>query len=447
MESFQKWLHKTRASEIPITKPIIIDTEKDLPSALYTLLCKNIRSAPVWSNEENAFIGVLDVRNIMKLCFENVFVEMKSSPRLWEYSSNLGFLSAGVVIQIGIAIALNVNIFLCLLLDTIFTCIIFFNSIRKFLIPLYSIQFSQRLEYITRMQKFKTHPPDVNLLTLLRTLSNGQHVVGILESEKEPENPSNIRTIVTQGVLMKAVLEKWPKDLSLRAKDVAPLKTPVCINQKASAKEAFQEMAHRNLSCLAVVKYSHPARTLVNQISTRDISGLLLRGVDHHLGVNKYLAQARRTPFQDISVSPEDSFEKVKDHFRTGFHHIWVISRTGHAMSRKDFSIRGEVTGVISMTDVFRYLRRKCSEHLSPQLAPVRREINERPPSEELTPIEFMGTREKKRKGTPRAMQSVPPLTPMQRRDSWPAYYTHYTEKLRLRHVAEFPSRHRGQTF
>merc|ERR1719361_1376964 len=102
------------------------------------------------------------------------------------------------------------------------------------------------------------------------------------------------------------ILEKWPKEPSLQAGDVTPDPIPVCINKTVSAKTAFQIMAHQNLSCLAVVNFSHPARGLVNQISTRDIRGRLLWGIDHKMGVGQYLDKARRTPYQNTIVSPND---------------------------------------------------------------------------------------------------------------------------------------------
>merc|ERR1719461_1771842 len=121
------------------------------------------------------------------------------------------------------------------------------------------------------MQKFKTFDSDASLMSLIESLSSGQHIIGIVENEQS--NPyKNIRerlcNIVTQKKLMGAILERWPKT-DLKANEIAPVRIPICINKRASAKTAFEVMAHHNLSCLAVVQHTHPPRNLVNQISTR----------------------------------------------------------------------------------------------------------------------------------------------------------------------------------
>jgi len=414
MEAFVEWLQTTEAREVPKTKPIVLNSSATLASALCSLLYNNVRSAPVWSEENKAFIGVLDVRNVLKLCFENVFVDLNCAPSLSDFSSTFIFLGGSLIIQIAIGIANDLSLWMLFIFDIIFTCIIFFNTFRQYLIPLYSIKFSQKFEYVARMQKFKTHPPNANLLTLIETLSGGQHVVGILNDDSCSDSPDHIQSVITQGKLMELILQKWPEEPGLTCKEVGGMKTPVCINYSASTKTAFQTMARQNLSCLAVVKYSHPARHLVNHISTRDIRGSLIFGVDHTLSVDEYLTKARRSPFKDISVSPNAPFEKVKQHFQNGFHHVWIVSRGkyyGRVGQRLD-GTQDEVTGVISMTDAFRYVLSKCKKDDDSETF-VRREIVERPPSAELTPMEYQAMTPPSQK--PRKSPQLQPDTPIYR--------------------------------
>lgn len=306
-------------------KVVVLDSKTDPKKAIEILIQQKIRAAPVIDNDNNKFIGVLDLRDTVKFALESY---KKQSSALTEIKQKaMEYLTSSPQIT------------------------------------------TQSLKYLSQMRKFRTVSTDDNLLNVANVLTKGCHIVGVIDKSK-----NTLCAIITQGQLFRRIKKLWLNknkdnnnnddkkndddkeeallsdkcDISL--KQLLALKyitSPIkSIKNTVKAYEAFELMSKLDLSGLAVIDKDG---VLIHNTSATDIKLWLIATSTLEQTIEQFLIEIRQlsleTKFPIAFCELDQGLSKVVNKLgATGYHRLWICDK-----DRKP-------TGVIALTDIFKMI-------------------------------------------------------------------------------------------
>ncbi|ETO02910.1 hypothetical protein RFI_34504 [Reticulomyxa filosa] len=301
-------LKDLRISELKLNrKPIVLDSKTDPKKAIEVLLQNKVMAAPVAEN--NQFVGVFDLRDCIKYALQMYHRDTVDKIK----SKAMEFLT------ISPHIATN------------------------------------SLKYLSRMRTFEMVKESESILSVIRVLAKGAHIVGITN-----EDGKKLESILTQGEVFQIISKCWEmekivqieKDSNIALSELTkdPFKivtTPVVtISCQIKAYEAFEKMSTSNLSGLAVVDKSG---AIVHNTSATDIKLWLLNSnslddtIEHFLINVRKLSLLEKYPVTSCHLT--DTLSRVIAKLQaTKFHRIWIVDD------------HRRPTGVCAITDIFRFL-------------------------------------------------------------------------------------------
>ena len=301
-------------------KVVVLDSKTDPKKAIEILIQQKIRAAPVIDNDNNKFIGVLDLRDTVKFALESY---KKQSSALTEIKQKaMEYLTSSPQIT------------------------------------------TQSLKYLSQMRKFRTVSTNDNLLNVANVLTQGSHIVGVIDKSK-----NTLCAIITQGQLFRKIKKKWLGNNNNNNNDDQkqndPLLSDKCdikltellslkyitspiksIKNTVKAYEAFELMSKLDLSGLAVVDKDG---ILIHNTSATDIKLWLIATSTLEQTIEQFLIEIRQlsleTKFPIAFCDSNQGLSKVVNKLgATGYHRLWICDK-----DRKP-------TGVIALTDIFRFL-------------------------------------------------------------------------------------------
>ena len=256
------------------SKVIVLDSKTDPKKAIEILIENKVRAAPVIDTDTNKFIGVLDLRDTVKFALETY---KKQSTKLSEIKQKaMEYLTSSPQIT------------------------------------------TQTLKYLSQMRKFRTVKTDNNLLDVAQILTQGSHIVGVIDKDK-----NTLCGIITQGQLFKQVAIKWgvgkpkqdakndddnndnnscwPKNkYKVELSQLLTLKyitSPVkSIKNTVKAYEAFELMSKLDLSGLAVIDNNDK---LIHNTSATDIKLWLIASSTLEDSIEQFLINIRKLSLND----------------------------------------------------------------------------------------------------------------------------------------------------
>jgi len=307
------------AEENLTEKVVVLDSKTDPKKAIEILIQQKIRAAPVIDNDNNKFIGVLDLRDTVKFALESY--KKQSSALTEKKQKAMEYLTSSPQIT------------------------------------------TQSLKYLSQMRKFRTVSTDDNLLNVANVLTQGSHIVGVIDKSK-----NTLCAIITQGQLFRRIKKKWLNNNNKSGDDqkdnalltdkcdinletllkmgyiTSPIKS---IKSTVKAYEAFELMSKLDLSGLAVVDGTDGK--LIHNTSATDIKLWLIATSTLEQTIEQFLIEIRQlsleTKFPIAFCELDQGLSKVVNKLgATGYHRLWICDK-----DRKP-------TGVIALTDIFRFV-------------------------------------------------------------------------------------------
>jgi len=288
-------------------KPIVLDSKTDPKKAIEVLLQNKVMAAPVAEN--NQFVGVFDLRDCIKYALQMYHRDTVDKMK----SKAMEFLTISPHIS------------------------------------------TNSLKYLSRMRTFEIVKDSESVLSVIRVLAKGAHIVGVLSNDGK-----TLESILTQGEVFQFVSKYWDMEKiaqiekehnimlsTLTGEKLKVVTTPVItISCQMKAYEAFDKMSTLNLSGLAVVDKTG---AIVHNTSATDIKLWLLNSnslddtIEHFLIKVRKLSLSEKYPVTACQMS--DGLSRVIAKLQaTTFHRIWVVDSNRRP------------TGVCAITDVFRFL-------------------------------------------------------------------------------------------
>lgn len=201
---------------------------------------------------------------------------------------------------------------------------------------------------MARKRPFVAVEPDASVFDIAVILSGGSHIVGV---KGGPPETGGLSTIITQAMLFNFCA---PKIMDLKVDVGQMMSSPaVCVKTTDPALKAFETMASKNISAVAVVDSSDGA--IVHHTSTSDIK-MLFNGDDTEEmkmmdTIEEFLVKLRASQTRGKTKIPVSTCQKtdtlgsvLRRISKTGYHHVWVVNQSRNPV------------GVLSLTDVFRRL-------------------------------------------------------------------------------------------
>jgi len=307
-----KVLSNCNLSDLEISqKVIVLDCKTDPKKAIEILIQNKVRAAPVIDNNNNKFIGVLDLRDTVKFALETY---KKQSSTLTEIKQKaMEFLTSSPQIT------------------------------------------TQSLKYLSQMRKFRTVKNTDTLLSVAGVLAEGSHIVGVIDVEKNV-----LSGIITQGQLFQQIAKKWTESIwndesnqnaeKTLLSDLAELKyitSPVkSIKSTVKAYDAFELMSKLDLSGLAVVNNDG---VLIHNTSATDIKLWLIASSTLEDTIEQFLINIRKLSLNEkypITVCTlKDSLKRAVQKLQaTKYHRLWIVDDETKPI------------GVLALTDIFRFI-------------------------------------------------------------------------------------------
>ncbi|ETO20048.1 hypothetical protein RFI_17173 [Reticulomyxa filosa] len=226
---------KLKVSDLDLSqKPIILSAKLTPRQALEELIKHHLRCAPVVDGDK--FIGVFDLRDAIKFA-----MEVYRSKHLKEDD-----LVAMEYIAVSPHISTNTLAYLGIVYQTKILSIFWRYFVLFFFV-------TKGGEEVTRMRKFWAVKESDSVLSMLKIVAKGSHIVGVLSSDGK-----QLKSILSQGQVFQQISKLWTEfkeDVPVETlKKLGYVKSPVVsISSKTPAHEAFALMANHQLSGLAVV--------------------------------------------------------------------------------------------------------------------------------------------------------------------------------------------------
>jgi len=292
---------KMKVSDLDTTqKPIILSATLTPRQGLEELLKHHLRCAPVIDGDK--FIGVFDLRDAIKFA-----MEVYRSKHLKEED---------VAALEYIAVAPHIS--------------------------------TNTLAYLARMRKFLAVKESDSVLSVMKIVGSGSHIVGVLSSDGK-----QLKSILSQGQIFQQIAKYWTdfkSDVSIPTiRKLGYVKFPVIqISYKTTAHEAFALMANHQLSGLAVVDEDGK---LVHNTSATDIKLWLKASESLETTIEEFLVAVRKeshsskVQFPVTSVDENAGLVKAINKLKaTKYHRMWIVDED-HKPS-----------GVFAITDLFAFL-------------------------------------------------------------------------------------------
>lgn len=287
---------------------VVLDSKTDPKKAIEILIQNKVRAAPVIDNDNNKFIGVLDLRDTVKFALETY---KKQSSKLSEIKQKaMEFLTSSPQIT------------------------------------------TQNLKYLAQMRKFRTIKNTDSLLSVAEVLAKGSHIVGVIDDKK-----NTLSGIITQGQLFQQVAKKWAVDIwnknnknaqkALLSEISQYVSSPVkSIKCTVKAYEAFELMSKLDLSGLAVVNNDG---VLIHNTSATDIKLWLIASSTLDDTIEEFLINIRKLSLNEkypISVCLfNDTLQRAVQKLEaTKYHRLWIVDD------------KTKPVGVLALTDIFKFI-------------------------------------------------------------------------------------------
>jgi len=309
-------LQKVKVSDLKnilANKPIILDSKTEPKKAIEILVNNNVVAAPVLDKEKRTWVGVLDIRNLVKYVISKADAEKPPSKKA---QHAMDYITTSPVVA------------------------------------------TNTLQYLCRMSPpFKAVRYDDPAINIMRVLASGSHIVGIC---KGGEQDAQLMTICTQGQFYESVCEgAWQlnqqglehpsvavtlEELIKHKFAASPVKM---VPADMQALEVFKRMSQNNLSGLAVVDEDG---ALVHNTSATDIKLWLKESHSLEDTIEEFLVKVRQQqklkakyPFTNCNL--KDSLGKAMSKLQvTGYHRVWITDD------------EKKPVGVLALTDIFRFL-------------------------------------------------------------------------------------------
>jgi len=292
---------KMKVSDFDLSqKPIVLNATLTPRQALEELVKNHLRCAPVI--EGGKFIGVFDLRDAIKYA-----MEVYRSKHLKEKD---------IAAMEYIAVATHIS--------------------------------TNTLGYLARMRKFCEVKETEPMLSVMKILATGSHIVGVLSSDGK-----KLKTILSQGQIFQQLAKGWSQvklDVSVPTlRKLGYIKFPVVqIPSTTPAHEAFDLMAKHQLSGLAVVDEDG---VLVHNTSVTDIKLWLKSSGSLEITIEDFLVQVRKeanatkTQVAVSSVDENAGLVKVINKLKaTKYHRMWIVDD------------EHKPSGVFALTDLFAFM-------------------------------------------------------------------------------------------
>jgi CBS domain-containing protein len=280
--------------------------------ALTVLVDKNLRCAPVVDEDKGTFVGVFDVRDMLKHAIE-MYKDTHATPE--ETLSAFDFMAKSPIVS------------------------------------------TQSLSYFARMKKFYHVSNTASLLDVMDKLASGAHIVGVVDENNK------LVTILSQGFIYRFAYPILAKSKDVTAvTSTTTIKTLleagvgvtadkcVTVTEDAKAHDVFQTMADKSLSGLGIVD---SGGTLIQYTSATDIKLWIKANCSLDLDIMTFLSAIRhgvtadgKTRFPISNVHLGDNLQHYMDRINaTKYHRLWVTTD-----ERKPL-------GVIAITDIFKIVQ------------------------------------------------------------------------------------------
>lgn len=209
-------LADVKVSALDLTRqPILLGATLSVSEALTVLVDKNLRCAPVVDEDKGTFVGVFDVRDMLKHAIQ-MYKDTHATPE--EKLSAFDFMAKSPTVS------------------------------------------TQSLSYFARMKKFHHVSTTASLLDVMDKLASGAHIVGVVDENNK------LVTILSQGFVY-----RFAYPILAKSKDVTAVTSTttikalleagvgvnadkcVTVTEDAKAHDVLQTMADKSLSGLGIV--------------------------------------------------------------------------------------------------------------------------------------------------------------------------------------------------